>query len=241
MSYNPSNPNGQTNMAGSQPVTIASDQSAVPVSGTFYQATQPVSAASLPLPTGAATETTLSALNTKVTAVNTGAVVVSSSALPSGAATAAKQPALGTAGSASADVISVQGVASMTALKVDGSGVTQPVSGTFWQATQPVSGSVTANAGTNLNTSLLALDSTVAKDSSLSTLDTSVNTLLKPASTLAGVTTVTTVSSVTAIANALPAGNNNIGDVDVASLPSLHEQHHYHQTQVQRTYQWGQK
>lgn len=43
------------------------------------------------LPTGAATETTLSSLNSKVTAVNTGAVVVSSSALPSGAATSAKQ------------------------------------------------------------------------------------------------------------------------------------------------------
>lgn len=34
-----------------------------------------------------------------------------------------------------------------------------PVSGTFWQATQPVSGTVTANAGTNLNTSALALES----------------------------------------------------------------------------------
>ncbi len=45
-----------------------------------------------------------------------------------GAATAVKQPALGTAGSASADVITVQGIASMTALKVDGSAVTQPVS-----------------------------------------------------------------------------------------------------------------
>ena len=33
-------------------------------------------------------------------------------------------------------------------LSTDGSGVTQPVSGTFWQATQPVSGTVTANAGT---------------------------------------------------------------------------------------------
>ena len=32
--------------------------SPVPVSGSFYQATQPVSAASLPLPTGAATEAT---------------------------------------------------------------------------------------------------------------------------------------------------------------------------------------
>lgn len=74
-------------------------------------------------------------------------VSASSLPLPTGAATSAKQPALGTAGSASSDVITVQGVTSMTALKVDGSGVTQPVSGT-----------VTANAGTNLNTSALALE-----------------------------------------------------------------------------------
>lgn len=57
-------------------------------------------------------------------------VDVVSSALPTGASTAAKQPALGTAGTASTDVLTVQGIASMTALKVDGSGVTQPVSGT---------------------------------------------------------------------------------------------------------------
>lgn len=37
--------------------------------------------------------------------------------------------------------------------------VAVPVSGTFFQGTQPVSGTVTANAGTNLNTSLLALES----------------------------------------------------------------------------------
>lgn len=48
--------------------------------------------------------------------------------LPTGASTAAKQPALGTAGSASADVLTVQGIASMVALKVDGSAVTQPIS-----------------------------------------------------------------------------------------------------------------
>jgi hypothetical protein len=58
--------------------------------------------------------------------------------LPTGAATAAKQPALGTAGTASADVITVQGVASMTALKVDGSAVTQPVS---------IAGTVTTTGG----------------------------------------------------------------------------------------------
>lgn len=57
--------------------------------------------------------------------------------LPTGAATSAKQPALGSAGTASSDVITVQGIAGMTAVQVDGSGVTQPVSGT-----------VTANAGT---------------------------------------------------------------------------------------------
>lgn len=91
--------------------------------------TLPVSVASLPLPSGASTESTLSSLNAKVTAVNTGAVVVSSSALPSGASTAAKQPALGTAGSASSDVITIQGIASMVAVKVDGSAVNQPVVG----------------------------------------------------------------------------------------------------------------
>lgn len=55
-------------------------------------------------------------------------VDVVSSALPTGASTAAKQPALGTAGTASSDVITVQGIASMTALKVDNSAVTQPIS-----------------------------------------------------------------------------------------------------------------
>lgn len=43
---------------------------------------------------------------------------VTASALPTGAATAAKQPALGTAGSSSTDVISVQGIASGTAMPV---------------------------------------------------------------------------------------------------------------------------
>jgi len=70
--------------------------------------------------------------------------------LPTGAATAAKQPALGTAGTASADVITVQGITGMTAVKVDGSAVTQPVSGT-----------VTANAGTGTFTVSGAVTNTV--------------------------------------------------------------------------------
>jgi hypothetical protein len=69
---------GQATMAASLPVAIASDQTALTVS-----------VSSSALPTGAATEATLSTLNGKVTACNTGAVVVSSSALPTGAATQA--------------------------------------------------------------------------------------------------------------------------------------------------------
>lgn len=65
-------------IAATVPVSIGS-MPTTPVTGTFFQATQPVSATTLPLPTGAATS--------------------------------AKQPALGTAGAASADVISVQGIA----------------------------------------------------------------------------------------------------------------------------------
>lgn len=102
--------------------------------------TSPVSASSLPLPTGASTSALQTSLNAlfpttldgsgffKTHEQGTAAISAASLPLPSGAATAAKQPALGTAGTASADVISVQGVASMTALKVDPSGVTSPVS-----------------------------------------------------------------------------------------------------------------
>jgi hypothetical protein len=111
--------------------------------------TQPVSAASLPLPAGAATAAkqpapgTPGAPSSDVLSVQgapsmtplkvdgsatTQPVSAASLPLPAGAATAAKQPAPGTAGSPSSDVLSVQGAPSMTPLKVDGSATTQPVS-----------------------------------------------------------------------------------------------------------------
>src|SRR6185437_13159894 len=85
--------------------------------------------------------------------------------LPTGAATAAKQPALGTAGTPSADVITVQGAASMTALKVDGSGVTQPVSGTV---------TVTQGTGTNLHTVVDSAPTTAVTNTGLSDLDSAI-------------------------------------------------------------------
>lgn len=65
-------------------VTVHPSTASQPVTGIFFQATQPVSATTLPLPTGASTETTLASLNAKVTAVNTGAVTIST-AFPTGA------------------------------------------------------------------------------------------------------------------------------------------------------------
>ena len=175
-------------------VALKVDGSSVtqPISGSVsVTGTTAVSAATLPLPTGASTEATLSSLSGKVPAnltvnntrllidgsgvtqpvsgsvsvTGTTAISAASLPLPTGAATAAKQPAFGTAGTPSSDVVTVQGSTSMTALKVDGSGVTQPVSvaalpalatgsntigsvgivgtvpvsGSFYQATQPVS------------------------------------------------------------------------------------------------------
>ena len=58
MSYSPKNPNGQETMANSEPVVIASDQSAVPVS-----------AASLPLPSGAATSAKQDTGNTSLATI----------------------------------------------------------------------------------------------------------------------------------------------------------------------------
>lgn len=107
-------------------------------------------------------------------------VDIVSSALPAGASTAAKQPALGTAGTASSDVITVQGIASMTALKVDGSAVTQPVSGT-----------VTANLSATDNA---VLDDIAAK---LATIDADTSALA------AG---VSTEYQVDIVSSALPTG-----------------------------------
>lgn len=101
-------------------------------------------------------------VNGTVTAnAGTGTFAISAASLPlpTGAATAAKQPALGTAGTASSDVITVQGIAAMTPLSV---------TGTFFQGTQPVSGTVTANAGTGTFATSLA---------SLPALATGANTI----------------------------------------------------------------
>ena len=88
-----------------------------------------VTATTLPLPSGAATDTLQSTTNTLLDSIDDKMLTdtqfrASPLPLPTGAATAAKQPVLGTAGTPSADVISVQGVSGGEPLTVD---VLQPV------------------------------------------------------------------------------------------------------------------
>lgn len=92
---------GATTAAGSLSVGIATDQLST-------------------LATATKQDTGNSSLATIATTQTDGSqkTQVTSSALPTGAATAAKQPAIGTAGTPSSDVLSVQGIAHMTPVQV---------------------------------------------------------------------------------------------------------------------------
>ena len=132
----PVTPTGQTNMAGAVSVVLPTDQSSIPVAATLAGT----------LPAFAATPT----FN-----CGTGCGAANGSVATTGAAV----PASGTYLAANIGGNLTGLGATANGLKTDGSAVTQPVSGTFWQATQPVSGtfwqatqpvsgSVTANLGT---------------------------------------------------------------------------------------------
>lgn len=243
----------------------------------------PVSAASLPLPSGAATSAkqdtgntslasidakltnplpvsgtvavtggataanqateiaSLASIDSKITAVNTGAVVVSSSALPTGAATLAEQQTQTASLSVLDDwdesdrakvnpIVGQAGVAGNTGLVgATTQRVTLATDVALPTGTNSI-GQVTANAGTNLNTSALALESggnlaaIAASASVLDDWDESDRAKVNPIAGQAGVqgasgvVTALTQRVVLATDVALPAGNNNIGDVDVASV-----------------------
>ena len=80
------------------------------------------------------------------TEVTTFPISAASLPLPSGAATAAKQPALGTAGTASADVVTIQGIASGTVVPISDGGGSITVDGTI-AATQSGTWTVTGAGG----------------------------------------------------------------------------------------------
>lgn len=149
------------------------------------------------------------------------------------------------------NIAEVGGVAIGSAVPVTGTitavtSITNPVAvtGTFFQATQPVSGTVTANAGTNLNTS--ALLTTAAHDAAFGTAgsaDAQVRTVQGIASmtpllvgdgtgafnVIVDSGTITTVSTLTAITNnvnvigTLAADGAASGTNRVATLPFIAE------------------
>ena len=125
-------------MAASAPVVIASDQSAV---HTIVDSSA--------LPTGASTaarqdtgNTSLASVDTKLSTLitQTDGVETSLSSIDEKVAVATKQDTANTSLASIDGKLPASLTVSSTRLLVDGSGVTQPVSGTFWQATQPVSG-----------------------------------------------------------------------------------------------------
>lgn len=164
--------NGQALMAASVPVTLASNQSALPVSGTFFQATQPVSLTSTTVTGSVAVTGTFWQATQPVSGPLTDAqlravaVPVSGTVAATGTFFQATQPVSGPATDAQmrATPLPVAGTrsnAGSTAaaganhLTVGGSDGTnlRPMStdttgklnviGTFFQATQPVSGPLT--------------------------------------------------------------------------------------------------
>lgn len=251
----------------SNSVTIATDQTAIPVS-----------ASTLPLPTGAATETTVASVNTKlpsgltVKAASTPAVATDQALVvaisPNNPITANISNAsieisndvgnpipvngtvtanLGTIAGASTSALQTTGNASLSSIdtklnnldirdlvfatdKVDITGSTVTLDSTSLAAleniTATVSGDINLSSATltaletisvnnfpatqAVSAASLPLPTGAATSALQSTQDASINSLLKPSSTLAA---VTTVSAVTAITNALPAGTNSIGQV----------------------------
>jgi hypothetical protein len=125
--------------------------------------------------------------------------------LPTGASTSAKQPALGTAGTASTDVITIQGIASMTKLLVT------PDANSAINVAQMNGVATTMGngvSGTGVQRVTIASDST--GQVALAAGSAVIGHVIVDSGT---VTTVSTVAAVTAITNALPAGTNTLGGV----------------------------
>jgi hypothetical protein len=171
-------------VTGSVAVTGTFFQATQPVSGTFWQATQPVSGTVGVTQSGSWTVTVVDSVALNVSAAQAGSwtVGVTGSVAVTGTFFQATQPVSGTFFQ-----------------------TTQPVSGTFWQTTQPVSiaASVTVAQATaaSLNATVVGTGTFAVQAAQSGTWNVGT------------VTTVSTVTAVTAITNALPAGTNLLGSI----------------------------
>ena len=195
----------------------------MPVDGSGV--TQPVSAASLPLPAGAASEATLSALNTKVPALGQAAMSASQPVV-----IASNQSAVPVSG----PLTDAQLRASAVPVSVSNFPATQPVSGTVavsnFPATQAVSGPLT---DTQLRATAVPVSGTVTANTGLTQplTDTQLRASAVPVSgPLTDAQLRATAVPVSATALPLPAGaatsalqtsgNTSLSNID-AKLPAL--------------------
>ena len=187
----------------------------VPVDVTF-PATQAISAVSLPLPTGAATESTLSALNTKIPSNLT---VSATRLLVDGSGVT--QPVSGSVGITGS--VAVTGPLTDTQLRASA----VPVSGTFFQATQPVSiASSVAVTGPLTDTQLRATPvpvsgtvsvTGVATETTLSAINTKIPASPSQDRTTAAAPSATRLSDGTAFYKATTPADTQ--PISAASLP----------------------
>jgi hypothetical protein len=174
-----------------QPVSGTFWQTTQPVSGTFFQTTQPVSAASLPLPAGATTSALQVAGNASLASLASGVTVISLPSVTIGAALPVGSNVIG--------------------------GVTQSGS---WTISLPAGAATAANQATEI-TSLASIATNTGLLGSGLTIST-LPALPAGSNTIGGVTgtfwqatqpvSVATLPSIT-IGAALPAGSNVIGAV----------------------------
>lgn len=187
----------------------------VPVSGTFYQATQPVSAASLPLPSNAAQETggNLASIVTNTGRIPSQGQALAAASLPVvlPAAQISTLTPLSSVGvssvpsdpfGANADAASSTGSISAKLRYIAGTGI--PVT-----SLPSVTGTVTANAGTNLNTSLLALES----GGNLASVVTNTGRIPAQGQALMAASTPVAIASNQSAIPASQSGTWNIGTV----------------------------
>lgn len=158
----------------------------VAVTGTFWQTTQPVSAASLPLPTGAATQTTL-------------ASVLTALGSPFQAGGSIGNTTFASTQSGTWNVATITTVAGVTTVS------------TVTNLAQMGGAAIsmgTGVRGTGTQRITICTDDLVPVSLAAETTKVIGTINLSAAQTLA---TVTTVGAVTAITNALPAGTNTLG------------------------------
>lgn len=199
----------------------------VPVTGTFWQTTQPVSASSLPLPSNAAQETggnlaTLAgAVSSSVlqdnikqfggTNVTIGQQLAAASmpvVLPAAQITTLTPPAAITGYALDATLTGGTAQAKIT----NGTNVADVKAASTAAGATDKALVVAISPNNTVPVSLASAPTTAVTNAGLTNIDVALSTRLKPADTLAG---VTTVGAVTAITNALPAGSAIIGKVGI--------------------------